>query len=381
MRPTRRDLLRFGAALPALGLLPRAVHAAPPSRRTLVLVELNGGNDGLNTLVPFADPAYAALRPRLALPRDQLWRLTDALALHPALAPLQPLWAADKIAIVAGVGYPAPNRSHFRSIEIWNGATDSDAVAPNGWIERLRGVSGRGPVDGVVLGGPSGPLGGAGLRSVNLHNPQRFLRKAAGLSDGTRTAPNPALAHVLRVRAGAQQAAEAIRRQLTRGAPVALPFPRSKLGRQLEVAARLLASGGPLPVIKVQHSGFDTHANQAGKHARLLGQLAEALVAFRAALVAMGRWQDTLICTYAEFGRRPKENGSRGTDHGTAAPHFLLGGRVKGGLYGQQPSLTRLAGGDLAHHVDYRRLYATAGRFLGGRPPASFGAPLDLLRG
>lgn len=376
---TRRDILRLGAALPFLGV--SSAWAAAPSRRTLVLVELNGGNDGLNTLVPYADPAYARLRPRLALPREQLWTLTERLALHDQLAALKPAWDARELAIVAGVGYADPNRSHFRSIEIWNGATDSDRVARDGWIAALPGVRGRGAVDGVTLGGPSGPLTGAALRSVNLQNPGQFLRKADRLTEGVAEAENPALAHVLRVRTGAHRAAEAIRKRLGAAQPNAVRFPRSKIGRQLAIAARLLASGEALPVIKVQHSGFDTHANQQGKHARLLRELAEALMAFRAALKGMGRWRDTLICTYAEFGRRPKENGSRGTDHGTAAPHFMLGGGVKGGLYGQQPSLTDLQGGDLKHHVDYRRLYATAGRFLGGQPPARFGKPVPCLRG
>lgn len=381
MTATRRDILRLGAALPLLGLAGRGLAATPARQaRTLVLIELNGGNDGLNTLVPFRDAAYARLRPRLALPTDSLWRLDDAHALHPALAPLKPAWDAGEMAIVNGVGYPAPNRSHFRSIEIWNGGTSSAQVAANGWLARVPEALSAGVVDGVVLGGSVGPLSGPALRTIQMQSPAKFLRKSSALVDGADEAANPALAHVLAVRHGVQSAADQIRSRLA-GVPQPNGFPRSPLGRQLGIAARLLAAGLDMPVIKVSHSGFDTHANQLGKHARLLGQLAAAVTAFRGALIAAGRWNETLLCTYAEFGRRPSENGSRGTDHGTAAPHFLWGGGVKGGLYGAQPSLTDLAGGDLKHVVDYRRLYATAGRFLGARTPVDFGQALPALKG
>jgi uncharacterized protein (DUF1501 family) len=384
----RRDVLRLGAMLPLLatpllGLAGRSFAAAPARRtaRTLVLIELNGGNDGLNTLVPFRDAAYARLRPRLALPIDQLWRLNDQLGLHAALAPLKPIWDAQEMAVVNGVGYPAPNRSHFRSIEIWNGGTDSAKVAANGWLARVPGALKSGVVDGVVLGGAVGPLSGPALRTIQMQSPAKFLRKSSALADGADEASNPALSHVLEVRHGVQSAAEQIRARLAGTPQPTVKFPRSPLGKQLAVAARLLAAGLDMPVIKVSHSGFDTHASQLGKHARLLGGLAEAVAALRTALIASGRWRDTLICTYAEFGRRPAENGSRGTDHGTAAPHFMWGGGVKGGLYGAQPSLTDLAGGDLKHAVDYRRLYATAGRFLNAKTPADFGRPFELLRG
>lgn len=377
---TRRDVLRWAALSPFLAHAALAKGTAPA--RTLVLVEFNGGNDGINTVVPFADPAYRRLRPRLALPVDDLWRLNDRLALHPKLGALKPAWDAGEVAIVNGVGYANPNRSHFRSIEIWNGATNSDQVADAGWLTRLQrgGPTLGGVVDGVVLGGAVGPLVGPRLRVIQMQSPGKFLRKSSALTDGAADASNPALAHVLGVRRGVQAAAARIRAQL-QGVPQPTGFPKSKLGQQLAITARLLSAGLHVPVIKVSQSGYDTHANQLGKHARQLGDLAGSLAAFRAAMVAAGRWNDVLICTYAEFGRRPKENGSRGTDHGTAAPHFMLGGRVKGGLLGQQPSLTELAGGDLKHAVDYRRLYATASRFLGSPPPTSFGAPLPCLRG
>ena len=153
-------------------------------------------------------------------------------------------------------------------------------------------------------------------------------------------------------------------------------FPKTMIGRHLQTAARLIAGDSAIPVVKVSHGGFDTHANQRNLHDRLLQQLADALVAFRQAMQQVGRWEQVLVMTYSEFGRRPAENSSRGTDHGTSAPHFVLGGKVKGGLYGRQPSLQDLEKGDLKFNVDYRSLYTTIGRrwwglkaeFLDGKP-------------
>ena len=247
---TRRDILRLGAALPLLSMagFGQSFAAAPARRtaKTLVLIELNGGNDGLNTLVPFRDSTYAQLRPRLALPIDQLWRLNDQLGFNPALAPLKPIWDAQEMAVVNGVGYPAPNRSHFRSIEIWNGGTDSADVASNGWLARLPGALKSGVVDGVVLGGSVGPLSGPKLRTIQMQSPAKFLRKSSALADGADEASNPALSHVLQVRHGVQSAADQIRKKLA-GTPQPGQFPKSPLGKQLAVAARLLAAASCLP--------------------------------------------------------------------------------------------------------------------------------------
>lgn len=387
---SRRHLLQTAAALPFAGLPAGVLARSAPAPRILVLLELNGGNDGLNTLVPYADPNYARLRPALALARDRVLHLDERFGLHPALQPLMPAWQAGDLAAVLGVGYPRPNRSHFRSIEIWNSASASNETLRDGWLHRVLVENGAAQVpppgfvpQGIVLGGPEGPIAGAALAPVVLRDPRQLAEATRLLGSGGSSAANPALAHILAIRARTQDAAEEIGRRLRDAPPIATTFPKSGLGRQLEIAAGLIAAGAPASVIKVQHSGYDTHAQQAGRHGALLGELAEALAAFRAAMAEMDSWQRVLVMTYAEFGRRVAGNASGGTDHGTAAPHFLLGGRLRGGLYGAPPRLDDLEGGDLRPTLDFRRLYATvAGDWLGLPPaPASLGrhTPLPLI--
>ena len=382
---TRRTLLTAAAAWPLAGLRVPSLQAAEPPR-VLVLVELNGGNDGLNTVVPYADPAYARARPKLAVPRDQVLQLDERLGLHPALAPLLPVWQAGELGIALGVGYARPNRSHFRSIEIWDSASAAEESLQDGWLHRVITEAGMPPgfaAQGIVLGGPEGPLAGSALSPVVLRDP-RQLHEAAQLPGGDAAGPaNPALAHILATRARMQGAAREIERRLRTGPELTTAFPKGDLGRQLRRAAALIAAGVEASVFKLQHSGYDTHAQQAARHAALLAELAEGLAAFRLALLEAGAWRRTLVATYAEFGRRAAENASGGSDHGTAAPQLLLGGRLRGGLIGEQPPLDDLEGGDLRHRLDFRRLYASlAGDWLGLPPaPASLGRhqPLPLL--
>lgn len=381
----RHFLAMAGAAAPTMLLAPwlmgeqPELEAATKPRRALVLVELKGGNDGLNTVIPFADPAYARLRPRLAISGDKALKLNAQVGLHPSLDGLMASWAARELAIVQGVGYPAPNRSHFRSIEIWETATDSSTYSDEGWLATI--LKAHRPAalvaDGLCIGdGDSGPLRGD-PHTLAVQNPEELVRATQRLIKPTKAqSANPALSHILQTQNELLQATASISKRLSAAAPLRGTFPRSKLGRQLEIAARLIASDMPVLVYKVSHGSFDTHAGQLGRHANLLKQLDDALTAFRDALKGAGKWDDVLVMTYSEFGRRAAQNGSMGTDHGTAAPQFLLGGKVKGGLYGHHPSLTDLAGGDLRHHVDFRQLYATISqRWWGmGNPFAGHGA-------
>lgn len=328
-------------------------------RRLLVLIELKGGNDGLNTLVPYADPAYASLRPRLALPRDQLVQLDDRRALHPSLEPVMQLWKDKQLALIQGVGYPAPNLSHFRSIEIWDTGSSSDEYLAEGWLTRSLAAS---PpprsfaADGVIVGANDfGPLAGAGTRAIALNNIEQFLRQAR-LAAPQGQAGNRALAHILKVEADIQQAASG----LDARHDFRTEFPKSEFGNAVKTACQIVANRSGVAVVRVTLGGFDTHQNQLPTHARLLKDLADGIVAFRSALTELSRWDDALLLTYAEFGRRAKENMSAGTDHGTASVHFATGGRVAGGFYGEQPSLTRLDGeGNTGHALDFRSLYAT----------------------
>lgn len=387
---SRRHLLTTAAALPLatpFGLRVLSAAAAGSAQKTLVLVELNGGNDGLNTVVPYSDPTYYRARPTLAVPADRVLQLDQALGLHPALEPLMPAWQDKDLAIALGVGYPHPNRSHFRSIEIWNTASDSAEVLHQGWLHQALQKTGNAASSesrlGIVLGGATGPLTGDALTTVVMKNRQQLARAVGLAANESAASGNPALDHILSVRRQAHDAAERIAAKLAKSSPLRTVFPNTSLGRQLAQAAAMIAGAVPASVIKVQQGGYDTHAGQAGRHPQLLGELAAALTAFRKALIETGTWQRCLVMTYAEFGRRVAENASAGTDHGTAAPHLLMGGRLRGGLLGRQPLLTDLEGGDLRHSLDFRRLYANvAADWLDlPRGLAAFGShpPLDLF--
>jgi uncharacterized protein (DUF1501 family) len=363
----RRSFLSMSAAAGASLWLPRAVGArdamdaqwrdasnAPVVSghgydNLLILVELKGGNDGLNTVIPFADPAYYTLRRNIGIKREQMIQLDEHTALHPALQPLMPLWRSRQLAIVQGVSYAQPNLSHFRSIEIWDTASRSDQYLRDGWLTRAfatRPVPIGFVADGLVIGSAEmGPLAN-GARAIALVNPTQF-------APGSRLATTPPR--------------------------LKTAFPGGVFGSSIKTAMQVLAasdtlkltgagrapleqrSGGQrVAVIRLTLNGFDTHQNQPGQQAALLEQLAEGMVAMQAALVELGRWNETLVMTYAEFGRRPRENESNGTDHGTVAPHFVTGRRVRGGLYGVPPMLARLDGnGNLPVGVDFRQIYAT----------------------
>ncbi len=380
----RREFVRLAVAAPLAAWCLPAAASAP--RRLLVLVELKGGNDGLNTVVPFADPAYARLRPRLAVARDSLLAISETAGLHPSLEKLMPLWKDRQLAIVQGVGYPDPNLSHFRSIEIWDTASRSNEYLDDGWLAR---AFARNPspaafaADGVIVGSPDlGPLSGAGVRAIALASPEDFLRSARLAKGADRVSGNPALSHILKVERDIARSAE----RLDPGRELRTAFPPGPFGAAAKTAARLAANPQGVSVIRITLTGFDTHANQQGIHAQLLRQLGDGLAALHEALVELGRWQDTLIATYSEFGRRPRENQSAGTDHGTAAVHFVSGGAVKGGLYGVAPRLDRLDGeGNIAFGIDFRSYYATllegswgvdSSHVLGARFER-----LDILRG
>lgn len=322
----------------------------------LILVELKGGNDGLNSVVPFSDPLYRASRPNLALRRDAVIALDEHTALHPSLVPLLPLWRARQLAIVQGVGYEQANLSHFRSSEIWDTASGADHYLHDGWLARAfaqRGARAGFGAHGIVLGSAEqGPLA-SGAR-------------AAGLSPAQ--------------------------------GPTALKtaFPSGAFGASIETAMAMLAAsphplrsppsaGQRIAAIRMTLNGFDTHDNQPRRHAALLAQFAAGMVAMHDALVELGRWNSTLIVTYAEFGRRVSENDSLGTEHGSAAAHFVAGGRVRGGLYGDAPRLARVDGsGNLPVGVDFRRIYATVLRSWWSLDPQTVLGrrfePLPLLR-
>ena len=359
----RRDFLRALGAAGVTAVVPFpafAQRAGAGYDRLLVLVELKGGNDGLNTVVPYADPVYYGLRPALAIPRDQVLQLDERAGLHPALEPFMAAWKNRELAVVQGVGYPSANLSHFRSIEIWETASRSNEYLSDGWLARAFAAA---PTprafaaDGVLVGGADlGPFAGAGTRAIALTDTEQFLRQAR-LAAPAGQARNAALNHLLRVEQDIVQAAAGLNGNYAFN----VEFPRTAFGNAVRTAAQVIASKAGVAAVKLSLGGFDTHRGQLPAHARLMGTLAEGLMALRSALIELGRWDSTLVMTYAEFGRRPRENVSAGTDHGTANSHFVMGGRVKGGIYGAAPDLSALDGnGNLPFAVDFRDLYATA---------------------
>ncbi|MBI3198064.1 MAG: DUF1501 domain-containing protein [Rhodospirillales bacterium] len=333
--------------------------------RILLLVELKGGNDGLNTLVPYADPKYRELRPVVGVARERVLPLDEKVGLHDKLEPLMESWKARDFAILQGVGYPYPNRSHFRSIEIWDTASSANQTLSEGWIaQAFQGTSlAKGAaVDCIVADTNALPATGPSLRTIVMQDAENFLRQAETMKEtgGRGDGGNPALRHVLAVRQEINAAAAGLRDRLRAAPTPTYAYSQDNgLGRQLDLATRLLTAKVPVVAIKVALGGFDTHANQMQTHERLLGVLATGLATLRKNLIASGLWNDVLVMTYSEFGRRARQNASGGTDHGTAAPQFVLGGGVKGGLHGAYPSLADLQDGDLRHSVDFRSVFAT----------------------
>ena len=391
-----RSLAAAGVTLPVLPGLSIGTTDTAVGTRHLVLVELRGGNDGLNTVVPYTDPLYAARRPTLALPTDSVLALDERVGLHPALSPIMRLWDRNEMAIVQGMGYPEPNRSHFRSIEIWETASDADEALLDGWLapvaDRLTSTDPDG-VRAVAFADDDGPLAGTTGRSIVVDNLERFLQQGRRLRERETITDNPVLAHILEVertaRRGALDFTERLRasglEDQSESRSAALPdtsgasemgsaAPRkegaSRFVKEMDAIGRLIAEDVGPRVWKVGLGTFDTHASQLGRQASLLEQLARGIATFERVLRDTGRWNDVVLVTYSEFGRRTEENVSNGTDHGTAAPHFVIGGAVKGGLVGRHPDLANLEGGDLVHDIDFRSLYRTIASDWFGQPDA-----------
>jgi uncharacterized protein (DUF1501 family) len=342
--------------------------------RVLVLIQLGGGNDGLNTVVPVDDDRYYTNRPTLALPKSDTLQIGDGVGFHPSFDALTPFYGEGDMAVLQNVGYPVPNLSHFRSTDIWLSASDSDEVLSTGWIGRyldqafpdFSEQSTDYPL-AVQVGGLGSMLfqGPAANMGMSLTTPEIYeqiasegtLFRTDGLPDTTygsemefvRSVANDAFVYAAAVQEAAQRGTNR----------VDYPAP-NPLATNLAIVAQQIKGRLGARIYHVNLGSFDTHANQADRHALLLRHLADAVSAFLQDLAADGMAQDVLVMTFSEFGRRVQENGSRGTDHGTAAPLFLFGGGVEGGLYGSVPDLGALDGtGNIAFETDFRQVYAT----------------------
>jgi len=382
---TRREFLRttsllaVGAAMP--GFLARSVAAATPELhspisgfkddRILVVVQLGGGNDGLNTVIPYTDDSYYRNRPTIALQKKEILRLTDDIGLHPNLAKLKDLADGGKLTLVEGVGYPNPNRSHFRSMEIWQTATDSNRYSKDGWIGRYLDNTCGGeaePVAGVALGGdrPQAFDGSKGF-GVAFQDPESF-----GWNDGQGQAKeknfrgmnrdyrphNETLDFLRKVTANAVLSSDRVK-EVSRSYKGGVNYPGDAFAVSLKTVAKMIAGNLPTRIYYVTLGGFDTHANQLGSHGNLMKRFADGVAAFQKDLELQGNADRVLTMTFSEFGRRVQENASGGTDHGTAAPMFLIGKTINPGMAGKRPNLTDLDNGDLKYTTDFRSVYGS----------------------
>ncbi len=363
----------------------------------LVILQMAGGNDGLNTVVPFANDHYFRARPRLAHKPGAVLKLSDEIGLHPALTGFQSLFGQGHLSIVQGVGYPNPNRSHFRSTEIWQTASDSKKIEKYGWVGRFfdNCCKGADPTVGVNVGrqmpqafAAKNPVG------ISLDNPENYRLVGVDPTDGTDPAElslremnrpemesdagadansgdtigavagkahvgGSVLDYLERTALDAQVSSDKIR-EISGKFTNHATYPPSQLGNGMKLVARLIGGALPTRIFYVSQGGYDTHTNQAGPQARLLQDLGDSVTAFVEDLKAQGNFERVLLMTFSEFGRRVAENASGGTDHGAAAPMFLVGSRVKAGLLGKYPSLAPedMLNGDLKYNVDFRCVYA-----------------------
>ncbi len=326
------------------------------NRRIVLLVELKGANDGLNTLVPYTSQVYYDARPNLALERNSVLKVSSTLGLHPALSPLMSAWDDGSLAWAQGLGYAEPNRSHFESIEIWESGSADLRETSDGWVANCFPGS---ELTGVAIDTNLGPFYGDQCSALSISDPYRFINQGRNIQAMRSSVTNPALQHILDVQSNIDILASSLAEYLSDVPAASQAFAKKPFGRSLNSVYTLIASGINVPAYKVTLSNFDTHINQRGKHENLLTQLAEGLAAMRTNLQHLGMWDEVVIMTYSEFGRRVHENANKGTDHGAAAPHLVMGGKVKGGWYGEYPSLTDLDRGDLQYTTDFRDLYAT----------------------
>jgi len=353
----RRELLvgSLGLFLGA-GVLP-ALATNANSRKVLILIELQGANDGLNTVIPYSNDRYYSLRPNIGIEKTRVLDLNGEQGLHPSLSGLRNLYERGVVKIFQNVGYPNQIQSHFRSIEVWERGGDGNGNGRDGWFvnaARNSTINNQYEAPGIYLGGTPdifhggiGYLGSASFMDVKQPSRDTMLAQA--------TDSPSMLSRISRKRQDNLEKNEKISKKLKNAQRIA--FGGSNLANQLGRVCELLSADVRAPIFKVSIGSFDTHAGQNNTHRKLLKALDDAISKTVATLDSLGIWDDVAIMTYSEFGRRAKENGARGTDHGTAAPHFLISKSLGSGIVGGFPDLERLKNGDLQYEIDYRAMY------------------------
>jgi uncharacterized protein (DUF1501 family) len=370
---------------------------SPAGERVLVVLQLTGGNDGLNTVIPYADDDYAKNRFSLRHDVNSVLKIDDYVGLHPSLRGFAELLEQDRLAIVQGVGYRNPNRSHFESMDIWHTAVPKLPAQRSGWLGRGLDAARRdgGDLPAIHLGSEVQPLAlatrdvavpslasldGFKLNTGGDRDLARAIRENAGIA---RPASDELLGFLQVNTTAALAASERVERAM-KDYRSGTDYPGTALAQKLRGVAQLINAGLNTRIYYLALDGFDSHSNQRDAHAGLLSELSGAVAAFLSDVSEHGHSERVLVMTFSEFGRRVKENASQGTDHGAAAPMFLAGAQVQPGLIGEHPSLTDLDDGDLKFHTDFRGVYAAVLRdWLGWAPGPIVGddiTPIDVIR-
>ena len=356
----------------AYATLPAGLAASVPSGNALVIIQLAGGNDGLNTVIPAENDVYFSKRPDIAIKKSDALPLKNGMYLHPSMTALKSLYDQGNVSIVQNVGYASPNRSHFRATDIWNTGSDSNVVWEEGWAARY--LAEKYPAYPIAM--PAHPMAiqlgsvesllfqaDVGRFGTVFEDPSLFYQLVSGtLTDDEippATLAGDELAFLKQVSSASIQYSTVIRDGALKGAN-SVTYPATNLAKQLGIVAKLITGGLETPVYLCTIGGFDTHANQLNQHANLWKQISDAVAAFQKDLKTQNKADKVTLMTFSEFGRRVNQNGTTGTDHGTAAPMFVIGNTVRGGLIGSNPNLTNLdSNGDIIASFDYRQIYST----------------------
>ena len=346
-------------------LLPDFLHAFGSQQNVVigdqcvVFVQLNGGNDGLNTFVPFDNPLYYALRPQIALSKDAVIGKNKGMAFHPALKGFAEMQQNGDLSVIQNVGYPEPNRSHFRSQEIWQTASDSNKYINEGWLGRYLDLHCKDhqPTAGINLDSIDNlSLKGLEPNSITVKNPNVFKTKNQKEEAGT-LSDNPQLDFVRKIANSVTEGSDEIQKALAKST-AEISYTKTGLATNLAWIARLIKGNLNSKVYYTSLNGFDTHDNQLAIQNNKLTELNDALFSFYTDLKKASLMQNVTIVVFSEFGRRVKDNG-KGTDHGTAAPMFIIGGNNRGKIIGNNPNLSDLDQGDLKYETDFRSVYAS----------------------
>jgi uncharacterized protein (DUF1501 family) len=365
------SLISLSPVLPSILANTARAAAASPDAKVLVVIQLDGGNDGINTVVPYADDGYGRARDKLRLEIDKLHKLNDQVGLHPSMRGAKELFDDGRLCVVQGVGYPNPDRSHFRSMRIWQTARfDDERHDSYGWLggaldEWALQHNSDAAANAIYVGEQETPVALWARRSAAT---TLLTAEDLKLTLGSRPAASPHDSQgedsslgqfVSKQVLSAYAAADEFQRQQSHNqATAGNDYPDTPLGSRLKLVSQLLKSGAQSRVFYTLQSGYDTHSAQLYTHARLLREFSDAIKAFLDDLKTAKLDDRVLVLAFSEFGRRVSENDSQGTDHGTAGPVFLAGKPVKGGLVGNSPDLTNLDGGDLKMQMDFRQVYA-----------------------